>query len=1081
MSDSHNPRIAALENEINELCRQQGIAERYPSAGAAAAPSPPKASYDLRAEDALHASEAFNRTIIASSMDCIKVLDLQGNLLKMPNGQRVLGRDCTSLLGTPWLEFWDGDDRLAAQAAVKSAIAGEAQSFVGMFCMQPNEARWWDVAVSPILDVNGKPEKLLVVSRDVTERKQAENILRQRNAQFETLLNEAPLGIYLIDADFRIRHVNPKTFPVFGNIPDLIGRDFAEVMHILWSETKASEMIRQFRQTMKTGESFRVDELSERRVDHQQVEHYEWQISRIELPDGTYGVVCYFRDISERVLAQSRIRESEWQLRYATHSAGLTYVEIDLQSGQASTPDNFPSVMGYTPPQNNIDGPLGAQALLDRVHPQDRMQVTASLQEFFSGLPVGTLDYRVLGDDQRERWIETKWSTLPSANGEPLKSFATNLDITQRKQAESALRLSEERFRALVTASSDVVYRMSPDWHKMHQLEGRNFVADSLQGNENWLQDYIYPDDQASVLAVIHEAIRTKSLFEMEHPIRLVDGSIGWTFSHAVPMLDAAGEIVEWFGTASDVTEQKRAAHVLRESEDRYRTLFNSIDEGFCVIEMLFDEDRKPVDYRFMEINPSFEKQSGLVNATGKRMRELVPDHETSWFEIYGGVALTGEPIRFENKAINMDNRWFDVYAFRIGGPDSYKVAILFTNITERKNAGQQALALTRTLAEQDRRKDEFLAMLGHELRNPLAAISNAMHLLQPQTDENAPQRQARQVIERQVGQLDRLVGELLEVSRITTGQVQLRSARVAIASIVERAVETAQPLIARRRHALTVTLPPALLWVHADASRLEQVVVNLLTNAAKYTDEGGRIDLSVDQEDESAVLRVRDTGIGMAPELLPHIFEMFTQAARALDRSDGGLGVGLCLVQQLVELHGGTIAVQSRPGQGSEFIVRLPLVLANSLPPSISPAQVPTLHTADAAGPAKPLAKACRILVVDDNIDAAETLKMMLESSCYEVNLAHEGLGALELAQRWHPDVMLLDIGLPGLSGYEVARHVRLDDALKSVVLIALTGYGQAEDRQRSVQAGFDHHLVKPASFLALEKILDGVAASRG
>ena len=359
--------------------------------------------------------------------------------------------------------------------------------------------------------------------------------------------------------------------------------------------------------------------------------------------------------------------------------------------------------------------------------------------------------------------------------------------------------------------------------------------------------------------------------------------------------------------------------------------------------------------------------------------------------------------------------------------------------------------------------------MLSHELRNPLAPIANAVNLLRLQQNESPVQRQARTVIERQVGQLNHLVDDLLEVSRITTGRVQLRPERIAIGSVVERAVETAQPLISLRRHELTIALPPKPLWLHADAARLEQVIVNLLTNAAKYTDEGGRIELTVQQEGESAVLRVRDTGIGIAAELLPHIFELFTQAERSLDRSQGGLGIGLCLVRRLVELHGGTVTAQSVPGQGSEFTVRLPL--AKAAPPAPSP------YLTD---PLQPPGKPCRILVVDDNIDAAETLEMLLEVSGHAVKIAHEGMSALQAAQAWRPDVMLLDIGLPGLSGYEVAKRIRLSETLKSVVLIALTGYGQEADRQLSRQAGFDHHLVKPANFAMLEKILDSVAADR-
>jgi PAS domain S-box-containing protein len=257
-------------------------------------------------------------------------------------------------------------------------------------------------------------------------------------------------------------------------------------------------------------------------------------------------------------------------------------------------------------------------------------------------------------------------------------------DITERKRAEDALRESEERFRALVTASSDVVYRMSPDWSEMRQLGGKNFLADTEAPNRDWLQEYIHPDDQARVTAAINQAIRTRSIFELEHHVLRVDGSLGWTFSRAIPLRDANGEIVEWFGAASDVTERKRAEQRLRESEEHYRMLFDSIDEGFCTIEVLFNENNEPVDYRFLEANPAFETQTGIKNGRGKRMREIAPQHEEHWFQIYGKIALTGEPARFDNPAAQLQ-RWYDVHAFRVGEPQERKVAILFNDITERR------------------------------------------------------------------------------------------------------------------------------------------------------------------------------------------------------------------------------------------------------------------------------------------------------------------------------------------------------------------------------------------------------------
>ncbi|GAB3480171.1 PAS domain-containing hybrid sensor histidine kinase/response regulator [Polaromonas eurypsychrophila] len=514
-----------------------------------------------------------------------------------------------------------------------------------------------------------------------------------------------------------------------------------------------------------------------------------------------------------------------------------------------------------------------------------------------------------------------------------------------------------------------------------------------------------------------------------------------------------------------EIAERKQAENALRESEERYRNLFNSIDEGFCVIEMIFDEQKKPIDYRFLEVNPSFEKQSGIFEAMGKRMREIAPNIERHWIETYGNVILTSNPIRFVNEAKALNGRWFDVYAFRIGGPESRKVAVIFNDITARKQSERKLQEQAEALADLHRRKDEFLAMLSHELRNPLAPISNAVRLLRLQQNEDPLQLQARTIIERQVGQLKHLIDDLLEVSRITTGKVQLRQERIVLSGIVERAVETAQPLIVQRRHELEVSLPPEPIWLHADAARLEQVVVNLLTNAAKYTEEGGRITLTVGREGDTAVLRVRDTGVGISPELLPRIFDLFTQAERSLDRSEGGLGIGLCLVQRLVDLHGGTVEAHSILGQGSEFVVRLPVMLT-SIPPSPS----------TPVEPARPRGKCCRVLVVDDNVDAAQTVAMLLQMSGHEVRMAHDGPDAVDMALAWHPDLVLLDIGLPGLNGFQVAERIRQEPTLKNVVLVALTGYGLEADRQRSKETGFDYHLVKPTDFDEVEKILESV-----
>jgi len=368
-------------------------------------------------------------------------------------------------------------------------------------------------------------------------------------------------------------------------------------------------------------------------------------------------------------------------------------------------------------------------------------------------------------------------------------------------------------------------------------------------------------------------------------------------------------------------------------------------------------------------------------------------------------------------------------------------------------------------LAAADRRKDEFLAMLGHELRNPLAPILNAVQLLRLQRGESGRHQQACAIIERQVGQLVHLVDDLLEVSRISTGRIHLQRNQWDLRAILEHGVETARFLIEQRGHALTVDLPPTSLWIDGDSIRLEQVVVNLLNNAAKYTKDGGQIWLSLQQDGIEAVLRVRDSGIGIDPDLMPHIFDLFTQAERTLDRSQGGLGIGLSLVQRIVEMHGGTVAASSVLGQGSEFVVRLPVV---------SPRELASSAATDAA---RPTGRSLRVLVVDDNVDTATTLAMLVTESGHDVRTAYHGDAVLEAALDYRPNVVLLDIGLPGLNGFEVAKQLRQQPALKSTVLVAMTGYGQESDRQRSKEAGFDHHLVKPANFEKLLQILATVS----
>jgi len=394
---------------------------------------------------------------------------------------------------------------------------------------------------------------------------------------------------------------------------------------------------------------------------------------------------------------------------------------------------------------------------------------------------------------------------------------------------------------------------------------------------------------------------------------------------------------------------------------------------------------------------------------------------------------------------------------------------LLVTNLTPQRHH-ERVTGLLAALEESDRRKNEFLAMLAHELRNPLAPIGNAVQLLRrTKAGDGAAVQSIADMMERQIVQIVRLVDDLLDVSRVSRGKIELRLQRIELAAAVNHAVEAASSLVRCREHALTVTLPKQPVYVDADPTRLAQVVGNLVNNACKFTAKGGRIGLSVEVEVEGtgnpmAVIRVRDSGIGLAAEQIPRIFEMFVQVDTSLERSVSGLGIGLTLAKNLMELHGGTVAVHSAGiGEGSEFVVSLPISIAGKAP---GPPPEPTIGHASAI-------TACRILVADDNLDSASSLARLLEHSGNEVHTAHDGLAAVEAAATFQPDVALLDIGMPKLNGHEAARRIREQPWGKAMVLIALTGWGQEDDRRRSREAGFDGHLVKPVDLGALTKLL--------
>lgn len=504
-----------------------------------------------------------------------------------------------------------------------------------------------------------------------------------------------------------------------------------------------------------------------------------------------------------------------------------------------------------------------------------------------------------------------------------------------------------------------------------------------------------------------------------------------------------------------EVALLRRSAGTSDRRAEQYRKLFDALEYGFCLIQMIFDEHGKAVDYRFLEVNLAFERQTGLRHAVGRTMRSLVPDHEPRWFESYGEVARSGEPRRFDEPAV-IQGRYFDVFAFRFGEPEERKVGVLFGDISVRREAEaaqQEALAM----------KDRFLANLAHELRNPLAPLQSGIEVLRMASADSPrnPAEEARvlEIMSRQIGHLRHLMDELLDVSRISTGAVTLQKEPVDLLAAVRKAVEYSSAAIYDADRQVTIELPSEPLMVNGDRDRLAQLVAGLLDNAGKFTAPDGHIRVVADRYADQARLRVQDDGVGIDPHMLNEIFGMFSQGST--DRH--GLGIGLTVVRDLVELHDGSVEARSRGrGAGSEFVVLLPL--SHSTPKAPADARrAPTL----------PALERQRVLVVDDNRDAADSLAVLLGSMGAEVRTAYDGRTALLLLDELQPQIVFLDIGMPEMDGYEVARRMRLRQAGDALLLVAVTGWGQPTDRERARKAGFDQHLLKPATLDDLRQVM--------
>jgi PAS domain S-box-containing protein len=636
------------------------------------------------------------------------------------------------------------------------------------------------------------------------------------------------------------------------------------------------------------------------------------------------------------------------------------------------------------------------------------------------------------------------------------------VQITQASEFQS-------RLAAIVESSDDAIISKTLDGHILTWNSGAErlfgYTAQEVIGRP--ITILIPPERQAEEPVILARLRRGERIEHFETVRVTKDGrrrDISLTVS---PIRDGAGTIIGASKVARDITQRKRAEFQRRASETEARRLLELNSTTMASLgEGVFTVDREGL---VTSLNPEGERLFGWSEQEllGRRMHDVThyrrPDGSPFPIEECSGfrVLHEGQPLRgFEDVFIRKDGTFFPVsYSsspLRDHEGQIVGLVVAFQDITERKAAEQ-------ALRDADRRKDEFLAMLAHELRNPLAPIRNSLNILRLSSRHDPAVEQVGEMMERQVNHMVRLVDDLLEVSRITRGKIELRKEPIEVAAVVRTAVETSRPLIEAAGHQLAVSLPPAPITLDGDPVRLAQVISNLLNNAAKYTESGGQIWLTVRREAGGIAISVRDNGTGIPPDMLPKIFELFMQVDRNLERAQGGLGIGLTLVKSLVELHGGSVtAASDGPGQGSEFVVHLPLASASA----------PALPAVEKERPASVLPRR-QVLVVDDNRDAAQSLGMLLSVLGADVKVAFSGPEALKAIAAHRPDVVLLDIGMPGMDGHEVARQIRLQAELAQVTLIALTGWGQEEDRRKSESAGFDFHLTKPADMSALQALL--------
>jgi PAS domain S-box-containing protein len=918
-------------------------------------------------------------------------------------------------------------------------------------------------------------EKEHQLEKEVAARRAAEQVLAEEGERLRTTLASIGDAVITTDAEGRISGMNAVAEALTGwPLAEVTGQPLDVVFHIVNENTRQAvenPATRALNEGVNTGLAnhtvlIRKDGM-ERPIDD--------SAAPIRGKRGeVIGCVLVFRDVTERRRLE---KENASRLRAARLLASIVESSNDaiisksldgiIQSWNAAAERLF----GFTAEQA-VGRHISLIIPADRIAEED--QIIATLK---AGRRIEHFDTVRRRSDGQALLVSLTISPVKDEAGRVVGASKIARDITGQRQAEERERqlLAEA---ATANAKFQAFFDQGPLFAGVMALDGTLLEANRLSleacgfTKEQVIDKKFWECAWWSPSPELKETIRAGSaraaageVFRAELPYFIADGSQRVVDFILLPIKDESGRVLFLAPTGTDITERKRA----EADRQKFVTLVeNSTDFiGMC--------DLASIPFFVNRAGLEMVGLDGIEQARRTAVRDFFfpEDQPKIMDEFFPSVLEKGHgetEVRFRHFKTGQA-RWmaYKVLTLTDSSGRAVALATVSQDVTERRRLEDGLRKLAEDLSEADRRKDEFLAMLAHELRNPLAPLRNALQILRLSPDPQVHE-QTRSLMQRQLDQMVLLVDDLLDVSRISTGKLELRKEQVQLRAVLDRAVETSRPLIDRMGHELTVTLPNQALTIDADPTRLGQVFANLLNNAAKYSDRGGHIWLTVERQGSDVEVSVKDTGIGIAADQLPGVFNMFSQVEGALERSQGGLGIGLTLAKRLVELHGGRIEVRSGgPGKGSEFRVRLPLVVAESGP-------LATVVPDEPPAPKSSL----RILIVDDNRDSADSLGMLLRIMGNDIRTGYDGQQGVDVAGEFRPNVVLLDIDLPKLDGYEVCQWLRDQEWGRAMVLIAVTGWGQEEDRRRAHEAGFDHHLVKPVDPTSLMKLLAGFQQAR-